>query len=195
MTAIFHTKSASPRRLCASRGVGRLLVAALCIMPAMSCSDPIAVDDLSDFMILAPGDYFFIAPLTIRPASASTDSVVFRWEAAWGAERYTIVFAQAHSRDSLNNYRADFSTPAFTIPVNQPKAITIPYGVPNPLLDAVPVAQYPALEHVVRLSDLDAALASHPKGVPLYFVWSIQAHRGSRTRRSIEVHRLIIMRS
>ena len=125
----------------------------------------------------------------------TADSVLFRWESARGAERYTIVFAQAQTLPDLTAYRADISAPSFTIPVNQPQAITIPYGVPNPLLDTIPVAQYPALQHVLKLRDLDAALARQPKGVPLYFVWSIEAHRGSQTSRSIELHRLIIIRT
>lgn len=171
------------------------MLATLCVAPALSCSDPIGVDELSDFMILAPGDYFFATPLTLRPAAASADSVLFRWEASRGAERYTIVFAQAQSLADLTNYVGNVAAPLFTIPVNTPQAITIPYGVPNPLLDTIPVAQYPALQHIVRLRDLDTALASQPKGVPLYFIWSIEAHAGSRTARSIEVHRLIIIRT
>ncbi len=175
--------------------VRRMLLVTLCLIPALSCSDPIAVEELSDFYILAPGDFFFAAPLTIRTSSASTDSVLFRWERSKGAERYTLVFAQTQSRDSLLNYRADLTAPAFTIAVDQPKEILIPYGMPNPLLDTVPVAQYPALQHVVKLSQLDAILSAQPKGVDLFFVWSIEAHKGSKTARSIEVHRLIIRRS
>ncbi len=176
-------------------GLRRLLAAALCILPAVSCSDPIGVDELSDFMILAPGDYFFATPLTLRPSAATADSILFRWESARGAERYTIVFAQAQTLADLTSYRADLSAASFTIPVAQPQAITIPFGTPNPLLDTIPVAQYPALQHVLKLRDLDTMLASQPKGVPLYFVWSIEAHKGSRTSRSIELHRLIIIRT
>jgi len=171
------------------------MMAMLCVAPVVSCSDPVGVDELSDFMILAPGDYFFATPLTLRPATASADSVLFRWESSRGAERYTIVFAPAATLADLTAYRADIAAPTFTIPVNQPQSITIPYGVPNPLLDTIPVAQYPALQHVLKLKDLDAALASQPKGVPLYYVWSIEAHQGSRTARSIELHRLIIIRT
>ncbi|MBA3405829.1 MAG: hypothetical protein H0U13_14305, partial [Gemmatimonadaceae bacterium] len=105
-------------------GVKRLMVAALCIMPVVSCSDPIGVDELSDFMILAPGDFFFATPLTLRPATASADSVLFRWERSRGAERYTIVFAPAASLADLREYRADIAAPTFTIPVNQPQSIT-----------------------------------------------------------------------
>ena len=42
--------------------------------------------------------------------------------------------------------------------------------------------------------NLDTMLANFPRNVPLHFVWSIQAHKGSRTARSIEKHRLIFNR-
>lgn len=195
MTQIPLTGNTSVRNQIRLNGIKRLMVAALCIMPVVSCSDPIGVDELSDFMILAPGDYFFQTPVTLRPSAVTADSVLFRWEEARGAERYTIVFAQAQTLADLTAYRADLSATSFTIPVAQPQAITIPYGTPNPLLDTIPVAQYPALQHVLKLRDLDTTLASQPKGVPLYYVWSIQAHKGSQTSRSIEMHRLIIIRS
>jgi len=195
MKTTSKTESSPLRRQFRLGGITRLMMAMLFVAPVVSCSDPIGVDELSDFMILAPGDYFFATPITLRPSAVTADSVLFRWENARGAERYTIVFAQAQTLPDLTAYRADISAPSFTIPVNQPQAITIPYGVPNPLLDTIPVAQYPALQHVLKLRDLDAALASQPKGVPLYFVWSIEAHRGSQTSRSIELHRLIIIRT
>ncbi len=195
MTTTLLTGNTPVRNKFRFRAISRLMAAALCIIPAVSCSDPTGLDELSDFLILAPGDLFFATPLTLRPAAASADSVLFRWEASRGAERYTIVFASAPTLADLTVYRADLAAPAFTIPVNQPQAITIPFGTPNPLLDTIPVAQYPALQHVLRLRDLDTALASQPKGVPLYYVWSIEAHKGSRTARSIELHRLIIIRT
>jgi len=177
-----------------TRQLMRLLSVALCVFPALSCTDPVGVDELADFMILAPGDYYFVAPIVIRPASASTDSVLFRWEESAGAESYSIIFSQAQTRAALDSYIADINAPILTIPVTQPQSILINYGTPNPLLDTVPVAQYPALQHVVRLRDLDALLAAQPRGVDLYFVWSMLAHKGSKTARSIEVHRLIINR-
>lgn len=195
MKTTSRTENSPLRRQFRRGGITRLMMAMLCVAPVVSCSDPVGVDELSDFMILAPGDYFFATPLTLRPATASADSVLFRWESSRGAERYTIVFAPAATLADLTAYRADIAAPTFTIPVNQPQSITIPYGVPNPLLDTIPVAQYPALQHVLKLKDLDAALASQPKGVPLYYVWSIEAHQGSRTARSIELHRLIIIRT
>ena len=163
-------------------------------VPLAACSDPTAVDPLGDFMILSPGDYYFSSALTIRPSAASGDSVLFRWSPARGATSYTIVFAKAQSIDSMTNYRADLSQPAFTIPVSDPQEITIPYGVPNPQLDTVPVAMYPALQHVVRLRDLDALIAAEPRNTPLYYVWTIQAHSGAKTARSIEKHRLVLNR-
>lgn len=175
-------------------GMKRLLMAVLCTVPLVACQDPTAVDQLSDFMILSPGDYYFASPVALRPSATSTDSVLFRWAPAPGAERYTIIFARAESRDSLTNYRADLSNPTFSIPVDQPQAITIPFGTPS-ATDTIPLPRYPALQHVLKLRDLDALLASQPKGVPLYFVWSMEAHQGSRTARSIEKHRLVITRS
>ena len=172
-----------------------MLAVAFCIVPALSCTDPVGVDELSDFMILAPGDYYFTAPLTIRPGTASADSVIFRWEAARGAESYSIIFSPAASRDSLDEYLADINAPVLTIPVAQPQTIMVNYGIPSPLLDTVPVAQYPALQHVVYLRDLDALLASYPVGQPIHFVWSMLANKGSQTARSIELHRLIVIRN
>lgn len=172
-----------------------LLVTALCAFPMAACEDPTGVDQLSDFMIHSPGDYFFSAPPTVRPSATSTDSVLFKWSPAPGAERYTIIFRRAESLDSLTEYRADLTAPTFTIPVNAPQEITIPFGQPNPQLDTLPITMYPALQHVVKLRELDTLLASFPKGVPLYFVWSIEAHKGSRTARSIEKHRIIFNRT
>ncbi len=171
-----------------------LLIVAVCTVPMAACDDPTGVDQLGDFMILSPGDYFFSAPVTVRPGEASNDSLIFKWGPAPGAERYTLIFRFAESLDSLTEYRADLTAPTFTIAVDQPQAITIPFGTANPLLDTLPLAQYPALQHVVKLRELDALISSYPKGVPLYFVWSIQAHQGSRTARSIEKHRIIFNR-
>lgn len=182
------------KRVRTSNGIARMICAALCALPMLACDDPTGVDQLSDFMIHSPGDYFFIAPSTIRPSATSTDSLVFKWGPAPGAEKYSIIFKLAESLDSLTKYQADLTTPTFSIPVDQPQTITIPFGTPNPQLDTLPITMYPALQHVVKLRDLDAMLASFPKNVPLYFVWSIQAHQGSRTARSIEKHRIIFNR-
>ncbi|HEU4747631.1 MAG TPA: hypothetical protein VFS56_03955 [Gemmatimonadaceae bacterium] len=173
----------------------RMLAVAFCIVPVLSCTDPVGVDELSDFMILAPGDYYFTSPITIRPRAVSADSVIFRWEESPGAESYSIIFSLAASRDSLDDYLADINSPVLTIPVAQPQRVMVNYGVPNPQLDTVPVAQYPALQHVVYLRDLDALLASYPVGQPIHFVWSMLAHKGSQTGRSIELHRLIVTRT
>lgn len=183
------------RKHLATRRVATLALALTCIVAAAACSDPISADELSDFMILSPGDYYYGNPVTIRPSAASTDSVLVRWEKAAGAETYTILFSQVQTRDSLTNYLSPNAAPTFTIPVAAPQSITIPYGVPNPALDTIPVAQYPALQYVLKLKDLDALVANQPKGSPLYYLWSIEAHKGSKTARSIELHRLIIIRS
>jgi hypothetical protein len=178
-----------------TRQLRRILAVALCIIPTLSCTDPVGVDELGDFMILAPGDYYFVTPLTVRPGAASADSVIFRWEKARGADRYSIIFSQATSALALEDYIADINAPVLTIPVTDPQTVLVDYGIPNPLLDTVPVAKYPAQQEVVYLRDLDALLANQPRGVPLYFVWSMLAHQGSKTARSIEVHRLIVIRA
>ena len=183
------------RRSLAARATRGLLMTVLAAaVPLAACSDPTAVDPLGDFMILSPGDFYFSSALTFRPSATSADSVLFRWGHARGATSYTIIFAKAQSLDSMRNYQADLSQPAFTIAVPAPQEITIPYGTPNPQLDTVPVAMYPALQQVVKLRDLDALLAAEPRNTPLYYVWTIEAHSGSKTARSIEKHRIVFNR-
>lgn len=178
-----------------SKSLNRPLgVVLLAVLSALGCSDATGVDPLGDFMIHSPGDYFFSAALTVRPSATSNDSLIFKWSPAHGAESYTLVFKQAQSLDSMTAYRADLTTPTFTIPVSQPQQITIPFGTPNPQLDTVPIAQYPAMQYAIKLRDLDALLTSYPRNTPLYFVWTITAHQGSKTARSIEKHRIIFNR-
>ncbi len=183
------------RRSLAARATKAMLLVMLgAAAPLAACSDPTGVDPLGDFMILSPGDYYFSSALTIRTSATSADSVLFRWGRARGATSYTIIFAKAQSSDNMRTYQADLSQPAFTIAVPDPQEITIPFGTPNPQLDTVPIAMYPALQHVVKLRDLDALLAAEPRNTPLYYVWTIQAHSGSRTARSIEKHRIVFNR-
>jgi hypothetical protein len=113
----------------------RWLAVAVCALPLAACTDPIGVDELADFMIRAPGDYYFANMLQFTPSATSTDSIVFQWQEARGAERYTIIFTQAQSADSARTYQADLSSPTFTITVDQPQSIMIPFGIPNPQLD------------------------------------------------------------
>lgn len=120
--------------------------------------------------------------------------MLFRWQSAPGADSYTLVFARAQSSDSLFEYQADLTQPTFTIPVAQPQSITVPYGVRS-ALDTSPLAEYPALQYVLKLRDLAAMLSAQPVGVPFYYVWTIEAHAGSNSARSIEKHRITIIRS
>lgn len=175
--------------------IARLLIVAACAFQTVACTDPIGPGELSDFLIRSPGDYFFATMPTFRPSAVSTDSIIFQWEQVKSADSYSLVFVQVPSADSANEWRANLDAPTFTIAVPATQTILVPFGIPNPALDTIPLPQYPVLQYGLKLTALDAVIAAQPKGVSLYYVWTIEAKRGSATGRSIDRQRMTLIRS
>lgn len=165
------------------------LLAAVILLPA--CGDGVT-DPSEQFMIRRPIDSLFGGAATFTASPTVTNSLDFEWEPVSGADRYSLVFAETQSADSMNTLKGDLSNPAltFTITNTQPVDVLInPNGDPDGL--RVSVVQFS-----ITSPEFDAALeaAGVPPGGVMNTIYAVVAHRGSRTIRSVEVQRLRLVR-
>ena len=175
---------------------GFLLVALLAIV-ATSCGDPTEPGPgLGDFLIRQPTDSPISTPPSYTTSPTATDSIHFEWEPSDGAERYTIVFERVETEEQMDSLGATFQDVTFALEKDDAEVVEVPLGAPPEEGEEDDRPLVLVVNHTVALSDVDAVLeqAGLPTGEPLYFVWSVVAHSGSRALRSIEVHRMILTR-
>jgi len=133
------------------------------------------------------------------------DTVPFQWEPSERAERYTVVFLAAPSLEELNGLWEEVATapgsPSARRLVEEP---TLAFGVESARTVEVPVGPEPdsgatdnrpifsSVEHLVPDSLFAGRMreAGYAQRDTAYFLWSVVAHRGERSTRSVEIQRL-----
>jgi len=148
----------------------------------------------SDFLIRRPTDSLIAGAPSFNVSATATTSLRFEWEPVPTAQSYSIIFKQAESVDSMNRLEVDFTEPTFTLEIESPQLMDVlltPADSLNPKALRTTVVYYDA-----PAAMLDSILAD--RGVPrpgvMNTVWTIEAHRGRRSVRSIELQRMIFRR-
>lgn len=164
---------------------GRLVRSAgLLILMAMAtgCADPLSPE--RDFLIRSPARRTTASvPVIYRPSPASTDSIVFEWSPAEGADSYTITFWQGEDEAEVERLEADFAAPLMTFDVASPAITEAPVNPENP----DDPRRVNLVRYVVPLSDVAAALASAgivPNAGRTYTLLSVFAQNGGDEWRS-----------
>lgn len=154
-----------------------------------ACDDNTGPGD--DFLIRLPADNVASAVVeSIHVSSVSPDSVEFEWEAAPGADAYSVVFWRADSRDDMRLLEADYASPGLVFELPAPEIVQVPFDPDDPDDDR----ELAVVQLRVAHSDIASRLVEEGvvPGRESYWVWTVYARKGAREWRSSETQRLVL---